>query len=192
MDVELESWSPAVAATRRFWSMDGSEPRVRRLRVITLLIAASLVVLGVVPLVIVDLGSEFPTEWFYGWAGVAALSLPVGYYTRIKRNEHFVRTAKPSDAYSLYRTRMMIGLAIAEVPALAGLVISFPADSIYPYLAGLAVSLVRFAQHGPTATDVAQLQGWLDEFKDPFDLAAVLMEPALPNVLPPQGGVPEP
>ena len=177
MHTELETWAPAIRALPRLWAAERPMPRIRLLRVITLAIVAEMVVLGIVLLFLVDLGAMAPTGWLYGWAGITALSLPLGFYTRARRNEHIVRTAKEGDAYGFYRIRMLIGVAIAEVPALAGFLISFPADSMIPYLAGLAVSLVRIAQYGPTRADVAELQGWFDEYQDPLDIAAVLMRP---------------
>lgn len=178
MHTELETWAPAVRAVFKPWAAERPMPRIRLLRIITVAILAELAVLGIVLLFVVDPGAMAPTGWLYGWAGITALSLPLGFYTRARRNEHLVRTAKERDAYGFYRTRMLIGVAIAEVPALAGFLISFPADSIIPYLAGLLVSSVRIAQYGPTRADVAELQGWFDEYQDPLDIAAILMRPA--------------
>lgn len=178
MHTELESWAPAVAAIARPWRVAKTIPRIRLLRILTLAILTSLVVMGIVLLFVVDLGQGAPVGWMYGWAGIAVLSLPVGFHTRARRNEHLVRTANERDAYGFYRVRILMGVAIAEIPALVGFIISFPADSIVPFLAGLALSLVRIAGYGPTKADVTQVQGWLDEYDDPIDLAAILMEPA--------------
>jgi len=178
MHTELETWDPAVRAVTRPWAVERPIPRIRLLRIITLAIVGELAVMGIILLFVVDVGAMAPTGWLYGWAGVTALSLPLGFYTRAKRNEHLVRTAKERDAYGFYRTRMLIGVAIAEVPALAGFLISFPSDSMIPYLAGLLVSSVRIAQYGPTRADVTELQGWLDEYQDPLDMGAILMKPA--------------
>jgi len=178
MHTELESWAPAVAAFSKPWSVEKPMPRIRLLRIITLAVLAGLAVMGIVLVFTVDLGRSASSGWLYGWAGFSALSLPLGFYTRARRNEHFVRTANVRDAYGFYRTRMLVGVAIAEIPALIGFMVSFPADSIIPYLGGLVVSLIRIAQYGPTRADVTEVQGWLDDYQDPFDLATLLMEPA--------------
>ncbi|MCJ7727000.1 MAG: hypothetical protein MUP76_11525 [Acidimicrobiia bacterium] len=178
MHTELETWAPALRAFARPWAVERPIPRIRLLRIITLAILAEIAVLGIVLLFVVDLGAMAPVGWLYGWAGLTALSLPLGFYTRARRNEHMVRTANERDAFGFYRLRMLVGIAIAEVPVLAGFLISFPADSIIPYLAGLVVSLLRMAQYGPTGAAIVQMQGWFDEYQDPLDLAGILMEPA--------------
>ncbi len=151
-------------------------PHIRTLRVITLAVVAALAVMGILLVFTVDLGGSYPSGWLYGWLGVTALAFSLVFFTRTNRNEHFVRSANERHAYRLYQSRMVLGLALAEIPALAGFFVSYATDSILPYVLGLAVSLVKIYQAAPMAADIMGLQKWLDEFKDPFDLAGVLMQ----------------
>ena len=175
MHTELETWSPAVSVITRPWAAERPMPYIRTLRVITLAVVAALAAMGIVLLFTVDLGGSYPSGWLYGWSGVTALAFSLSFFTRTNRNEHFVRSANERHAYRLYQTRMMLGLALAEIPALAGFFISYATDSIVPYLVGLVVSLVKIYQAAPVKADIMGLQKWLDGFKDPFDLATVLM-----------------
>jgi hypothetical protein len=176
MHTELETWSPAIRVITRPWAAERPMPHIRTLRVITLAVVGVLAAMGIVLLFTVDLGGSYPSGWLYGWLGVTALAFSLNFYSRTNRNEHFVRSANERHALGLYQSRMLLGLALAEIPALAGLFISYATDSIIPYLLGLVVSLVKMYQAGPTKADIVGLQTWLDEFKDPFDLASVLMQ----------------
>lgn len=174
----LEPWSDATAVLLHPRRAERPMPGIRVVRVITLEVVAALVALGILLTAFVDVTGVPPIGWMYGVAGFTAATLPFGFFTRQRRNEHFLRTARQSDAYGFYRGRILLGVAIGALPALIGFGMSFPADSMLPYLGGLAVSLWRIAEFGPTARDVAQLQVSMDEYQDPLDLAAILMRPA--------------
>lgn len=176
MTTPLEPWAPAVRVLTRPFAVERPMPRIRVLRVITVVLIAEMIGLGIILLFLVDLTGSFPSGWLYGWMGITALSFSVGFYTRAKRNEHFVRSANAKFAYPLYRTRLIMGLALAEVPFLAGFLIAFPADSMLPYLLGAIVSAVKVYQVAPTTADVETLQKWIDQYQDPIDLASLLME----------------
>jgi hypothetical protein len=185
MQTELESWSEALRLLPRRvfvpWSKADPVPRIRFLRVLALTMVAWLLVLLVVLLFTADVGGSYPSGWLYGWAGITAASLSIGFWLRTRRNQHFVLTSNPATAHRLYTSRMLIVLAMAEIPALVGFIVCFVVDAVLPYVIALPVSLALMYRDGPTARDVRMLQGWLDEYQDPYDLGAVLMaEPGSP------------
>lgn len=180
MHTELESWSEALRMLPRRmflpWSPAPRVPRIRLLRVLILTMVAYLLFLVLVLVVAVDVGGGYPMGWIYGWAGVTAASLSLGYWVRNRRNERFLLTSNRQTAHRQYTSRMFLNLAIAEVPALVGFVICFLVDAVLPYLIALPVTLYLIFRDGPSAHDVRTLQEMLDEYQDPYDIAGVLME----------------
>ena len=161
----LMPWAPGVPV-----------PRIRVARILMLMMGGWLVVIGVVLSFLVDSIGEYPTGWFFAWAGFSALAVSAGYLIRINRTKRFAMTSNPRTAYRQYSSRMFLGLGFAEIPALIGFVISFAVSSMLPYVLGVAAALVLMFRAGPTVTDVRRMQGWLDEYENPFDLGAILME----------------
>lgn len=53
-----------------------------------------------------------------------------------------------------YQQRMFVGVAFGEAPALLGFVAAFQADAIWPYLVGMALSLIALGMVAPTEGDV--------------------------------------
>ena len=176
----LESWTEAVRMLPKRllmpWAPATPVPRIRLARILMLMMGGWLVMIGVVLSFLVDSVGEYPTGWFVGWVGFSAPAVSVGYLLRTSRTKRFAMTSNPGNAYRQYSSRMFLGLGFAEIPALIGFVISFAVSSMLPYLLGVAAALVLMFRAGPTATDVRRMQGWLDEYENPFDLGAILME----------------
>lgn len=53
-----------------------------------------------------------------------------------------------------YRTRFFLSLAVAELPALVGFVLSFIASSIVPYLVVLPFTAIGFIRLAPTTASI--------------------------------------
>ena len=180
MQTGLESWTEAVRMLPKRmlmpWAPAIAVPRIRVARILMLMMGGWLVMIGVVLSFLVDSVGEYPPGWFVGWVGFSALAVSVGYLLRTSRTKRFAMTSNPRTAYRQYSSRMFLGLAFAEIPALIGFVISFAVNSMFPYVLGVAAALPLMFRVGPTVTDVRRTQGWLDEYENPIDLGAILME----------------
>ena len=180
MHTELESWAEAVRMLPKRllmpWAPAVPVPRIRVARILTLMMGVWLLMIGVVLVFLVDSIGEYPTGWFVGWLGLSVLAVSMGCLIRRNRSKRFAMTSNVRTAYRQYSARMFLGLAFAETPALIGFMISVAVNSMLPYLLGIAAALVLMFSVGPTANDVRGMQGWLDEYENPFDLGAALME----------------
>ncbi len=101
------------------------------------------------------------------------LSLAVG--DRLRRRA--LRTTSLTRLASSYATRMYIGLASAETPALLGFAFSFITRSIWTYAVGMAIGLVGLGLAAPTSVDIGRQQQKIAAEGSPLSLLEALLAP---------------
>jgi F0F1-type ATP synthase membrane subunit c/vacuolar-type H+-ATPase subunit K len=109
--------------------------------------------------------------------GVGVLSLVGIGWVRSRR----LTPISESSLQGQMRTVMFLGLAIAEVPGLIGIVAAIARESLWLYLVGAAFSIVDMALIAPGRREIARRQRRLAEDRAPFDLTQALMLPAMPS-----------
>jgi F0F1-type ATP synthase membrane subunit c/vacuolar-type H+-ATPase subunit K len=105
-------------------------------------------------------------------AGAAASLLGVGW----ARGRPLSGTT-PQALLGSYNTRFWVGMAFAESAALIGFIVVFVTKRMWPYLAGLAVSLAGFAMIAPTARSIGRDEGRLRAAGSPVSLWDALTLP---------------
>jgi hypothetical protein len=74
-----------------------------------------------------------------------------------------------------WRARFFIGVGFAETPALVGLALTLPTDTLWIYLIGIVFSLIGFWRVGPTKRNLARDQDSIRSTGSPLDLTEALM-----------------
>jgi hypothetical protein len=74
-----------------------------------------------------------------------------------------------------WRARFFIGVGFAEFPALVGLVLTLPTDTLWIYLIGMAFSLIGFWRIAPSRRNLARDQDAIRSTGSPLDLIEALM-----------------
>ncbi len=90
------------------------------------------------------------------------------------------REIDPAALAAVYRQRCFLGLAFADTSALFGFVGGFPAQSIIPYLVGVAWFTLAFAQLAPTLRSIRADQYRLNRDGIGINLTSALRGPQVP------------
>jgi peptidoglycan/LPS O-acetylase OafA/YrhL len=132
----------------------GSRPAVLTVRTIFVVIVQALVLLLVVVAVVLPLHDPAVDPSPVAYAVLAAALLgPVGaLWARSRRLD----CGDPDHLAQQYVTTFFIGVALAESAALFGFVASFVSGSYWPYLAGVALSLIGFGLIAPTKSEIVR------------------------------------
>jgi ABC-type transport system involved in cytochrome c biogenesis permease subunit len=99
-----------------------------------------------------------------------------------------LRTESVDTLSASYRTALFVQIATAEVPALAGFIGSFVADSLWPYTLGLAFALAGLYLAAPSRRNIEQRQERIGFEGSPLSLGRALTSatgpPDRPDVIP--------
>jgi hypothetical protein len=74
-----------------------------------------------------------------------------------------------------WRARFFIGVGFAEMPALVGLALTLPTDTLWVYLIGMVFSLIGFWRVAPSRGNLARDQNAIRSAGSPLDLIRALM-----------------
>lgn len=132
----------------------GGRPPILLLRAIFLVVVQALALLFVVLALVLPLRdpAQELSPVVYGVLAVALVGPLGGAWSRKRRLE----CGDLDHLAQQYAAVFFIGVALSESAALFGFVASFLAGGYWPYLVGVALSLVGFALIAPTKTDVAR------------------------------------
>jgi len=130
-----------------------------------------------------DGGDEGAGPWVVGTVGLICIAANLWLMRRDVRVPPDLSTASLA---SQYRTRMLIGVGIADLPVLISIAATFAIqNSLWLIVLGAALTLAALGVVAPSRTNIARDQGRLREQGSALDLTRAL------NAMPPRGGRPE-
>lgn len=145
------------------------------LRRVFLSFCTALVLILVVVVVVVETGEQRTAG--LSVAAAAGITAVAGIAALMARRFFADRPLECSDAPALansYRTRFFLRMAFAETTALLGFVLSFVAQSPWPYVVALPFTAVGFWWAAPTARNLARDQAQLTASECACNLLAAL------------------
>jgi hypothetical protein len=138
-------------------------------RVMGAVIASTVMIVLVAAMIVTGLfeATDEPLAW--ALVGIGAVAGVAG--TAWVGRQQLV-CGPPESLANQYRTRLFVGIALAQFPALLGFVAAFLVDDAWPALVGLVPSLVGFGRIFPTAGRIAAHDRALQSSGCPHTLSA--------------------
>lgn len=110
-------------------------------------------------------------------AGVLAAAGSAGLVVVSRARNRPLAGSTAADVAGAYRTSFFVGFVGSEAPVLAGLVVSFLTEELWPYLMMLPFFVVGMALTAPSRRNLARRDEQLQRGGSPISLRAALNDP---------------